>query len=469
MCQQLPQGVFLLLVVNLLAACNSNLAKPGTLPTLTCQGIGEPPATSSELEPTASTYLGGLPADLVSAVDLAPDCAVVVGGQISGTDFGIRPTVLFGGTSGAVLRLDSKGQRVLSLTRLGQVVNDLEVRRKGGQIAVAGDFGLALLSPDGKSALWSVTDQGPAGRVAVGNDGTVAALFGKTLSVYDSSGKAVGSRSFGDSAVNDVAVDDLSQTVFVTGFAQRDGGPCSELQVAWVRAYDYSGQILRWRAYDWTYAEVAAASNSCADTRGIRVAMGRDGKLYFAGESAGGNTIYRYEAQSLAKPAANVKYDPFTDAYNTASNHITYYARFEPASGQQGAGQILLARLGTGKGNTIRPLALAADEAGRVYVGGVAACCIANRQAGGLKLNGETLPDYSGGDAWVFVASPDLRSRLLWMVWNKGGKGEVRGLAAGGGIAVMGAVVGQVPFHTWQAVQDAAAGGYLSVWPGWNR
>lgn len=465
--QQSSRIALSLLVVGLLVAC-SNPAKPGPAPTLTCQGIGLPPTSSSHLEPTAATYLGGLPADSVNAVDVAPDCAVVVGGQISGTEFGQNPTILLGGTSGAVIRLDSKGQRVLSLTRLGAVVNDLEVRRDGGQIAVAGDFGLALLSPDGKTSLWSVTDQGAAGRVAVGNDGTVAALFGKTLRVYGPDGKALGSRSFGDSAVNDVAVDGLSQAVFVTGFAQRDGGPCSELQVAWVRAYDYSGQTLRWRAYDWSHAEAAAASSSCADTRGIRLAMGRDGKLYFAGESAGGNTIYRYAAQNLAKSAPNVKYDPFTDAYNTASNHITYFARFEPASGQQGAGQILLSRLGTGKGNTLRPLALTADEAGRVYVGGVAACCIANRQSGGLKLNGDALPDYTGGDAWVLVAAPDFKSRLLWMVWNKGGKGEVRGLAAGGGIAAMGAAA-TGPFHIWQAAQNAAAGGYLSVWPGWKN
>ena len=459
----------------LLAAC-SNPAPGGTTPPPACGDLGQPPARPSALEPTAATYLGLGASDAANAVEIAPDCAVVVGGRMGGTEFGQSPTTLLGGTSGAVMRLDPKGQRVLSLTRLGAVVNDLEVRRQGGQIAVAGDFGLALLSPDGKTPLWSVTDQGAADRVAVGDDGTVAALFGKTLRVYDAGGKALGSRSFEDSAVNDVAVGSSARLVFVTGFAQRDGGACSQLQVAWVRAYDYTGQTLRWRAYDWSHAQAAGRNSSCADTRGMRLAMGRDGKLYFAGESAGGNTIYRYDPQDLSKEAPNVKRGPYHDAYNTGANHITYYARLEPADGKPLLGQILLARLpDTKKGNTLRPRAIAADEAGRVYVGGVAACCIADRQGGGLQLNGQPLPDYAGEDAWVLVTSPDFQQDLLWMVWNKGGKGEVRGLAAASGTAAL-AGRAKGPFHTHQALQEVGhsganadnSNGYASVWPGWR-
>lgn len=453
----------------LLGACGTTGPKPTPHPTWTCRGIGDAPVSSTALEPTTATYLGLEAGDEANAVDLTTDCAVVVGGRMSGNNFGQAPTVFLNGTSGAVLRLDSKGQEVVSLIRIGGVVNDLEVRREGGQIAVAGDFGLALLGADGNNLLWSVAGSGSASRVAVSHDGTVAALFGKTLKVYDAQGRELGSRSFGDSAVNDVALDGSSQTVFVTGFAQRDGGPCTQLQVAWVRAYDYSTQILKWRAYDWTHAQAAAANNSCADTRGMRVAMGRDGKLYFAGESAGGNSLYRYDSADLAQSAPNVKYDKFTDAFNTASNHITYFARFDPATGRQITGQILLSRLPDNKGNTLRPRAITADEAGRVYVAGLAACCIANRQGGGLKLNGQALPDYSGGDGWVLVTTPDFKSRSLWMVWNKGGKGEVRGLAAGGGIAALSAGVGQAPFHAWQAVQSNPSGGYLSVWPGWKQ
>lgn len=271
------------------------------------------------------------------------------------------------------------------------------------------------------------------------------------MRIYGATGNLLGTLTLADSAVNDVAVDGRGQRVFVTGFAQRDGGPCSQLQVAWVRAYRYDGSPL-WKAYDWTHAQAAAANSSCADTRGVRLALGRDGGLYFAGESAGGNSIFRFSPQDLASPAPNVKSDKYTDPYNTASNPITY-----------------LARLDSSRGNTLRPRALAADEAGRVYIGGIAAYAIASRAS--LTLDGEVLPPYAGDDAWVLVASPDLKERLLWMVWNAGGKGEVRGLAAGGGIAALAARVNAAPLHLNNALQpDAPSGGgpgFASAWPGW--
>jgi len=46
--------------------------------------------------------------------------------------------------------------------------------------------------------------------------------------------------------------------------------------------------------------------------------LGGDGKLYFAGESAGGNSIYRYDPKYLSVAAPNVKFDPYNHAYNTA-------------------------------------------------------------------------------------------------------------------------------------------------------
>ena len=105
-------------------------------------------------------------------------------------------------------------------------------------------------------------------------------------------------------------------------------------------------------------------------------------------------------------------------------------------------------------------------------MGGVAACCIANRQGGGLKLNGQPLPDYAGEDAWVLATSPDFKADLLWMAWNRGGKGEVRGLAAASGTAAL-AARAKGSFHTHQALQEVGHGGaneensngYASVWP----
>jgi hypothetical protein len=324
--------------------------------------------------------------------------------------------------------------------------------------------GLVRLSANLHSVLWSKTGLGAVARVALGDDGTAAALFGKTLRIFDAQGNELANRTFGDSEVNDVAID--ASGVYVTGFAQRDGGPCTQLQVAWVRAYTRAGAE-RWKAWDWTHAEAAATGSSCADSRGLRIAIGRDGGLYFAGESAGGNTIYRYQSRSLAESAPNVSTDAYNSAYNTASNHITYIAKLDPADGPVQTGQLILARLSTTKGNTIRPRAITADEQGRVYVAGVSACCTQNRSA--LVFNGVTMADYAGSDPFVLVLSPDLHTRHLWFSAANGGKGEALGVAASRGFAALGSRVDAAPMTLDRAMQTtrpatATTGGHVMAW-----
>jgi hypothetical protein len=195
--------------------------------------------------------------------------------------------------------------------------------------------------------------------------------------------------------------------------------------------------------------------------------VGQDGKLYFAGTSAGGNSIFRHMPRDLAINAANVSYDAYTNPYNTASNHIAYHARFDPANGNVRAGQFLLTRLSSTKGNTIEPRAITADEAGRVYIGGLVASAIANRTA--LSINGQTLPDYSGGDAWLMITNPDLSKRELWISFTKGGKGTTQGIAVGNGVAAIAGKATAFPMFTAQALQAAdppanTTAGYFAVW-----
>ncbi|MEH1169440.1 hypothetical protein V6V47_29080 [Micromonospora sp. CPCC 205539] len=93
----------------------------------------------------------------------------------------------------------------------------------------------------------------------------------------------------------------------------------------------------------------------CADSRVDRIAPGRDGRLYLAGETAGGNTIFNRSATDPSRPAPNLVIDSFTEASNTSNAHLAYLARFDPATGRQLAGQTLLARIDTkgDQGNTI--------------------------------------------------------------------------------------------------------------------
>ena len=416
------------------------------------------PRSPSRLAPTAGSYLGRA-GGAATAVDATPTCQIVVGGRFTAVT-GEKATSIGRGGAGAVLLLDGTGRRLLRTVRLAGSVEDLEVRRTGGEIAVATDRGVLLLDATAGRARWQRA--GAAGRVAVGSAGTVAALRGSTVTVYDLGGATLTRIALGGRTVSDVAVDDRSGLVFVSGFRQASGGACVPVQIAYVHAYDRRGK-LRWRAYD---HPVERLGDLCADSRADRVAMGRDGRLYLAGETAGGNTVFARSAADPGRPAPNVTTDEFSRASNTGNAHYTYLARFDPASGRQLAGQVVISRIDSkgDRGNTVKPFAVTADEAGRIYAGGVSAYQIAGRSR--VTLGGRRLAPYAGGDAWVLVLSTDLRKRLTWVVFTDGGAGVVRGVAVAGGVAAAAARVDEPGFWRGSGPLLGTGGGYLAAWPG---
>jgi len=400
-------------------------------------------STSCNLTVSSASYAGLGLSDSLNAVDLESVGTnkgnLVLGGKVSGTDLGQTPVNLLGGGNGAVVRLDPSGKTVLSVTRVGASVNDLELNHSSDDIAVAGDFGVAVLSAGGGSVRWSTPSSagyGAAARVSIGLDGKVVGLFGKTARVFDASGSLLQTVALSDSVVNDVSLDSAGGRFFITGDAQRDGSSCSQLRVAWVRAYSLQDGTRAWTAYDYAKG-VADAKSLCADTVGARVSMGRDGKLYFAAFSAGGNTIFLKQSNDLTVSANNATPDSYQNAFNTASNNITYAARLDPSSGLVEQGSLVLTRLDNTKGNTLQPYAIAADEAGRVYLGGAAAYQLDKRNT--LTLSGFTLPRYRGSDGFALVFSPDMQKRLTWMVFNNNSQGRINAVAGSSGrVAVAG-------------------------------
>lgn len=419
-----------------------------------CPAPGPEPSDPTALRPLAASYLAA-----AVAVDISPRCQVVLGGRADGTPSG-PVTMVDAGGSGAVLRLDATGRRVLGTTRLAGGVSDLEVRREGGDIAVATDRAVTVLDPDGGRVRWRRT--GAVSRVAIGAAGTVAALGSGAVRVYAADGTLSATVRPAGRTVEDVAVDDRAGLVFVGGYRQA-GGPCRTVQIPFLYAYDRRGG-LRWRAYD---QPADRLGDLCADSRVDRVALGRDGRLYLAGSTDGGNSVFSRAAQSPDRPAPNVVIDRFSQSSNLsgAARH-TYLARLDASTGRHLAGQLVLTRLPSkgDRGNTIRPGAVTADEHGRVYAGGVAAAFVADRDR--LTMNGRRLRAYAGGDAWTMVLSPDLRRRITWTVWTDGGAGGVTGLAAGGGLAAVAAQVDRPGFYLVGAVRSRPGGGYLAVWPG---
>lgn len=429
--------------------------------------------TGNDFEVCAATYLTGRGEDTAGGADIAPDGTVVYGGSLHPDSFGLSPVSLLAGGGAGVARLSPDGRKALGVTLLGGSVSDVAVSGGSGDIAVSGDFGVAVLDPSASTVLWKASP-GAAARVAAAPDGTVAALFGKTLRVFDASGAEIGSAEVTtNQAVQDIAIDSASGTVFATGFKQDDGAPCSQLQIPFLRAFGYDGAP-KWKAWDWSKAEAGGAGD-CADSRGYALAMGRDGALYFAGESHGGNTVFRHQPQDISASAPTVKSDPYNDPYNlNGAAPIGFYARFDPATGTMEKGQFLCTRLSSGKGNAARPRAIAADAQGNVVVAGAAACCI----EGGpdRTVNGEpAMPTYAGG-GFVLVVSADFQQRLQWTAFNGplgGGANGVAAAAAQSGIVMLSqqsidpqknTSTTEIPLLTFDALLPSPGGGASDAW-----
>lgn len=240
-----------------------------------------------------------------NAIEYAPDGGIVVAGRVDSADFGLNPTRLLSGGSGTILRLDATGARVRSLTRIGAEVDDLALDPGDGRMSAVGDFGLAELDPLASRVLWSRelgpgggSADGPGRRVAVGSDGTVAALFDKTVSTFDRSGHLLGRWTLAHSFVNDIAIDGSTGTVFATGFTEDRLRAGQAIQVAFLTAYGYDGSV-RWRDFGFSGSDL---KSSQADSRGYRVTVGLDAKLYWLAETDAGSSIFQYQPRTWARP-----------------------------------------------------------------------------------------------------------------------------------------------------------------------
>lgn len=466
------------------------------------------PAKDLNLAVSTASYLGTDPnADEIWAVDIAPDSSLVFAGRSeSDESYGVHPLHLLGGGQGLLLRLSPDGRAVRSVTRLGQTLHDMEISRETGHIAVATDFGVALLSAAGDRVLWSAQVAGGVDRLAISPDPNtgldmLVTLAGKTMTVYQSDGTTVsqrGQRTFSNAFVEDVAIDGQTQLAFVTGFDNRTLPPDNEggrlpVQVAYLYSYGYDLGERGWT--NWNYNGDDLLNNQ-ADTRGYRLAMGRDNQLYFLGENAGGNSIFRWDPQDPADANCRLIADreycalrmdsassPLrtSDVYNTpvqtAAPHFVFYARLNPATGQAEHGQFAIPRLSNGNSNTYRARAITADEAGRVYVAGVSASAIENRQS--LFVGGQAVAPYSGGDAAVLVVSPDFSTRLNWTAFTGPAEGShyasVEGIAATRGLAVAGILAEQgreLVINPWPgyatpspSLSPVTPDAYFAVWP----
>jgi hypothetical protein len=434
------------------------------------------------LDVSTATYFGGSGTDAAGGVAVAPDGTIFYGGTLVGVNpGGVTPTNLLGGGNGVVIHLNAAGTQVISVTRVGTAVTDIEIAPDGKIAVAAAGVGPVVLAPDGLSVVWSASVSG-IDRISIGNNDTVAALdtvadLNHNVYVYNASGSQLGLGHFADNRVADVLVDSDRSQVLVTG----DNSKYTSLEpirVNFIRAYSYDFQTLNWRDYDWSGSNWRGGPQGAdvADNIGVRISLGRDGKLYYAAESDGGNSTFLYDPHvpgTLLTSSQLISGDVYSQGWGVSgAKHFTWFGRYNPATGDIEKAQWLMARdPGNNQGNTCVPTSITADEQGRVYIGGSSYWLIKDHDS--KAIGGVPVGAYCSGEAFVAVVSPDFLTRQTWTPFTLAGSeqyGSGVGVDVRNGRAAlavdMKSSIGSL-ITTSNAVQSARGAGYegyLAVW-----
>ncbi len=421
-------------------------------------------AFNTDIDILSATYIGGSGNDDAGGVEIQSDGTIVMVGKLSAADLPFTATTynLLGGGDGAVIRLNSSGTQVLSVTYLPGSVKDVSVGSDDRiAVAVAG-YGPVVLTSDG-SAVHAASptldaDSPQVDRVDLGSNNHLAVLYYPSnfigwFDLFDDAGNERAMRVVGDQVLNDVAYSATHDLVYTTGTNVRQigGGSTLPITVANVRAWDPADLTTHaWEIYDWptgTAATNGPQPGTVADSHGERVTIGQDGMLYFAAESAGTASMFLYDTQTIDLQLTGAQkpvIDDYSQDFNSGSAHVTWVGRYDPATGAIDQGQWLQARLDSGKTNTLVPVGLDADVDGNVYLTGQTYYSLYNRD--GRLVEGEPLAPYLGGEAYVAKLAADFSERPYWTPFTYGENGTD---SSGYGIAVRnGLVVAAIDINT---------------------
>ncbi len=436
--------------------------------------------TAQNFTVSTATYLGGSSSgDELNACDVAPDGTIVVGGRMPGHNpGGVTPVNLLGGGNGVVIRLNNTGTSVLSITRFGDTIQDLEVG-PDGKIAVTWNAGHGLLKADASAFIWysdtvkighltshtgaffadyssstiNMKYRRSLSRISIGTDGTVASLQiplncwkvspGKPIwycYVYDSAGTLLklitGGGYFnkdtcGDTKFvyngypEDVCVDGNNHSVIVAGWNpdKTSYSPYTPIHIPFMYAYDYNGN-LKWKDYHYT-ADGCFAVSSTADSRINEIVIGADGYLYQAGYIHGGDHLFARDPKNVNNPAlVHTGYDSYSNAYSMGAGiDQAYFCKYDPLTGNILKGQALLVRKNTDGSSTPNQSlikAIEVDADGRLYLTGY--CQLYMKSRSTLQVNGTTVGTVAttfpspanGSEIFLAIIAPDWNSREVW-------------------------------------------------------
>lgn len=346
--------------------------------------------------------------------------------------------------------LSRDGRSRLASVALGARVLDADLVQgpQGERLAVALRTGVVVVDP-ATGGIVARAD-GAVQRVAGLQDGGFVGLFEyqvpvpgvtrtqleRRIQVHGADGGLLRSYVLSTrSYVTDIEVNPAAGLIYVVGYDNKRLPSGLPVQVAFLSALDLATGTPRWQSYGFNGADLA---KNVADTRLYRVETGPDGALYLGGESAGTESIFRFDGKRFDGAQTISSFDAYSSLSNTASPHLTFLARLDPLTGIVQDGVYSEARLGADS-NTyrIKDGDFAVDAQGVIYQVGVSASQIANR--GAQFVEGVQTGAYAGGDPVFQVLAPDFDSRYAWnaLLGPDSGSGVANAVATRGGTTVV--------------------------------
>jgi hypothetical protein len=388
------------------------------------------------------SYVGGFGDDQARGVGFTSDNSVLVCGNFANLQTrGVKKSTLLDAVEaspGKLLKLSADGQKILNEVAIGDRIDDCQMWRDpggsqyGDRLVVGGTFGVAMINPAKMQLVWSAPLNGPVGngssdggqtRVSIDSQKQAVALRNNVVTLFNHKGEFKFTYTLDRTYATDIVMDPYRRQLYVVGFANRRNVNDSNnpVQIPFMYALDSIRLGFLWRTWDYdanlltpSAAAGSAPNNNMADSRLYRVTVGGDGQIAVLGESAGGNSVFRWDGQDFITPTL-VKYDAYSDTYNSSSTHMLYYAKVDAGTGVVMAGQYAVPRLSTGKANTFRARdgAIASDANGNLIIGGLSFSGTPERNEN--NFSGEFVGPYAGGDDMMLLqVSADLKTRIRW-------------------------------------------------------
>lgn len=464
-------------IVNSTYSCTDISLLSGVGAPVDINNYSPPPATPLDLHVSVATWLSPPVAAPDGAALVATGIAVLSapGPGVSGLSMivvagngvpvypGVTPQLLLNASANSnatlvVLTLDvtapvGTAPAVARVVKLGGRIDHVR-SNAAGTVAVAGDFGIAVISGLAGAALeaggspavlvWSDalvdTEPGSCGvccnagasgasnttcRVDIGDDGVVAAALASSDAVagllwaaYSPAGvRFLGQGRPGAASMTGVFVDAARAHIGVSYFYNSYTGQEPMVMPA-VDVFSYAlpnpSPVHDYRLFDWSatvYRQPGPCDGNVADGRIQAVRAGRDGTLLVAGRSDGGNSPFYCGMRDHNRVTTFVQIDEYTQSSNMQSQAITNMMRVDAISGEAIIGQLQLARLSSSGGNTLLTPALQSDATGTIYELQDAGCCLP--AMGNQTINGEPLAG-PGDSIALLVLPPDMNKRLAW-------------------------------------------------------